>query len=68
MKTNVLYNLNEFNDWFVKNLGLYEMIAIHRNEPSPIKYPATVHSEIVDNGIDNPFSFYVMYYSFSYDR
>jgi hypothetical protein len=40
----------------------------YRNEPSPIKYPATVHSEIVDNGIDNPFSFYVMYYSFSYDR
>lgn len=60
-------NLNEFNDWFAKNLGNYEMIALNRSEPSPSKYPATIHSEIVDNGLDNPFSFYVMYYKFSYD-
>ena len=44
------------------------MIALNKSEPSLSKYPATIHSEIVNNGIDNSFSFYVMYYRFGYDK
>lgn len=62
MKTETLYNLKDFNDWFAEYLVLNEMHAVL--EPSPSHYPATVHWEQEDPGIE--YSYYNLYYHFTY--
>ena len=64
MKTKALYNLKDFNDWFADYLVLNEMHGVL--EPSPLRYPATVHWEQEDPGIE--YTYYKLYYHFTYDR
>lgn len=63
MKTKILYNLKDFNDWFADYLVLNEMHGVL--EPSPLRYPATVHWEHEDPGAE--FTYYKLYYHFTYD-
>jgi hypothetical protein len=63
MKTETLYNLNDFNDWFADYLVLNEMHAVL--EASPLHYPATVHWEHEDPGTE--FTYYKLYYHFTYN-
>jgi hypothetical protein len=62
MKTKTLYNLKDFNDWFADYLVLNEMHAVL--EPSPLHYPATVHWEHEDPGLE--FTYYKLRYHFTY--
>lgn len=63
MKTKVLYNIKDFNDWFADYLVLNEMHGVL--EPSPLRYPSTVHWEQENSG--NEFTYYKLYYHFTYD-
>jgi hypothetical protein len=63
MKTKVLYNLKDFNDWFADYLVLNEMHGVL--EASPLRYPATVHWEHEDPGTE--FTYYKLYYHFTYN-
>lgn len=63
MKSKIVNNLKEFNDWFAEYLVLNEMHGIL--EPSPLRYPAIVHWEHEDSGIEYTYS--KLYYHFTYD-
>jgi hypothetical protein len=62
MKTETLYNLNDFNDWFADYLAMNEMRAVL--EPSPLRYHCEVHWEHEDPGTE--FTYYKLYYHFTY--
>lgn len=62
MKTKLINNLKEFNDWFADNLILNEMHSVL--EPSPLCYPVTVHWEREDP--DGEYSYHKLYYHFTY--
>jgi hypothetical protein len=64
MKSKIVNNLNEFNDWFAEYLVLNEMHGVL--EPSPLRYPATVHWEQEEPCTE--YSYYKLYYHFTYDR
>lgn len=64
MKTKTLYSLKDFNDWFSDYFKLNEMNADF--EPSPVRYPCEVHWEHKDPGLE--FTYYKLYYHFTYDR
>ena len=63
MKTKILYNLNDFNDWFADYFVLNEMHAVL--EPSPTRYPCKVYWYSEDHGSE--FDFYKLHYHFSYE-
>ena len=63
MKSKIVNNLNEFNDWFAEYLVLNEMHGVL--EPSPLRYHATVHWEREDQCAE--YSYYKLYYHFTYN-
>ena len=58
-----IYNLNDFNNWFAGHLVLNEMHGVL--EPSPLHYPATVHWEQEDSGLE--FACCKLHYHFTYE-
>lgn len=63
-QTKRLQSIKDFNDWFADYLVLNEMHGVL--EPSPLHYPATVHWEQKDTGIE--FTYCKLYYYFTYGR